>query len=131
MARRVTITWFELIFFLALALNGYLLFSAADGARVVRQVELSAGRNLSCQELYQARSVNTYFEPQRHLQGEALYLLIAFWPIWFVSSIIITFGLAAVLDRRRRWLPVLSMGLLVLGLVLYSPVITKIVCAIE
>ena len=72
MVHRITAISLGSIFLLVLVLNGYLLFSAVDGTRIVRQVESAAGRGLSCMELYQARAINDYFEFQRPQEGEAL-----------------------------------------------------------
>ncbi len=133
MVRRITAVPLGFIFLLALVLNAYLLFSAVDGTRIVQQVEAAAGQGLTCMELYQARAINTYFDLQRPQQGEALYLFSLAWPIWFALSIGIAFGLTGVIDglKRRRWLPILIMSLLVLLLILYLPTIAKISCAID
>jgi hypothetical protein len=133
MVRHITAVPLGLIFLLALVLNVYLLFSAVDGTRIVQQVEAAAGRGLNCNELYQARAINAYFDLQRPQQGEALYLFSLAWPIWFALSIGIAFGLTGVADelKRWRWLPVLIMGLLVLLLILYLPSVAKISCAID
>ncbi len=133
MAYRIAAVPLGSVFLFALVLNGYLLFSAVDGARVVRQAESAAGQGLNCLDLYQARAINTYFDVQRPQQGQALYLLGSTWPIWFVLSMGVAFGLAGVIDGRKRWrwLPVIIMGLLVVLLILYLPTIAKISCAID
>ena len=133
MVRRITAVPLGFIFLVALAFNMYLLFSAADGARIVQQVEAAAGQGLNCDELYQARAINAYFDLQRPQQGEALYLFSWAWPIWLALSIGIAFGLTGVIDglKRWRWLPILIMGLLVLLLILYLPTVAKISCAID
>ena len=133
MIRRITTVPLLGIFPLALVLNLYLLFSVMDGARIVQQVEAAAGRALSCEELYQARSINTYFDLQHHPQGEALYLFGLAWPIWFALSLGIAFGLMRIMDRQKRWrwFPILVTGLLLLLLILYLPTVAKISCAID
>ena len=133
MVRRITAVPLGFIFLLALVLNVYLLFCAVDSTRIVQQVEAAAGQGLNCDELYQARVINAYLDLQRPQQGEALYLFSLAWPIWFALSIGIAFGLTGVIDglKRRRWLPILIMSLLVLLLILYLPTIAKISCAID
>ena len=133
MIRRITTMSLGSIFLLVLVFNGYLLFSAMDGSRIVQQVQSAAGHGLNCMELYQARAINTYFDSQRPREGKALYLLSTTWPIWFVLSIGVAFGLAGVIgmERRWHWLPVLSMSVFVLWLILYLPTIAKISCAID
>ncbi len=132
MTRRIAIVLMGSLFLLALALNGYLLATAVDGARVVQQVESAAGHGLTCFELYQARSIDAYYA-QRPAQGFGLFLLSLTWMLWFPVSIGSALGLAAVIGgpARWRWLPVAGMSLLVLGLVLYLPAIGKIMCATE
>jgi len=133
MRRHITAILLSLIFLLALVLNGYVLFSAADGARIVRQVETAAGRGLNCEEWYQARAVNAYFETLRPRQAEMLYLFNLSWPIWLALSIGISFGLTAAMDglKRWRWLPIFVMAPLVILLIFYLPAVAKIGCAID
>ena len=133
MLRHITTILLGLIFLLALVLNSYLLFSAADGARIVRQDETATGRGLNCEELYQARAVNAYFETQRPRQAETLYLFNLTWPIWLALSMGISFGLTAVIGglKRWRWLPIFVMGPLVIMLIYYLPTVVKIGCAID
>ena len=133
MVRRIAVVPMGFLFLLALVLNVYLLFSAVDGAHIVQQVEAAAGQRLNCNELYQARTINAYFDLQHPKQGEALYLFNLAWPIWFALSIGIALGLAGVIDglKRWRWLPMFIMGLLVLLLILYLPTVAKISCAID
>jgi hypothetical protein len=123
----------EIIYLLVLVFNGYLLFGAVDGTRIVQDAEAAAGQKLTCMELYQARTINTYFDLQRPQEGRALYLFGSLWPGWLVVSMGVAFGSMAGTgaQKRWRWLPVAGMGLLVLGLVFYLPVIVKISCAIE
>ena len=133
MVRTIISILLGFIFLLAVVLNGSLLFGAADGARILRQVEAAAGRGLNCEELYQARTINTYFETQRPRQAELLYLFNLTWPIWLALSMGISFGLTAVMDalKRWRWLPIFVMAPLVLLLIFYVPTIAKIGCAID
>ena len=133
MRRHITAILLSLIFLLALVLNGYVLFSAADGARILQQVETAAGKGLNCEELYQARAVNAYFETLRPRQAEMLYLFNLSWPIWLALSIGISFGLMAVMAglKRWRWLPIFVMTPLVILLIFYLPTVAKIGCAIE
>ncbi len=133
MAHRILTALLGFLFLSALALNGYLLHGAVDGARIVKQVESAAGQALSCRELYQSRDINAYFEVQHPQEGNALYLLSLAWPVWFALSIGTALGLAGMVDRKKswHWLPVIGMSLLVLGLILYLPAIAKINCAID
>ncbi len=133
MALRLTRVSLGSIFLLAVVLNGFLLFSALDGARLVQQVEATAGQGLTCLDWYHTRSISAYFDVQHPQQGNALYLLNLAWPVWLALSIGIAFVFARVIDRtkRWRWLLILGMSLLVLGLIVYLPTIAKISCAIE
>jgi hypothetical protein len=133
MVRHIIAKPLGFIFLLALVINVYVLFSAADGARILQQVETVAGRALNCEELYQARTINAYFETQRPRQAETLFLFNLTWPIWLALSIGISFGLTAVMDglKRWRWLPISVMAPLILLLIFYLPTIAKISCAID
>jgi hypothetical protein len=133
LVRHITSIPLSFIYLLALVLNVYLLFSAADGARIVQQVEADAGRGLNCEELYRARAINAYFDTQRPMQAETLYLFNLTWPIWLALSIGISFGLTAVIDllKRWRWLLIFVMVPLVILLIFYLPTIAKISCAID
>ena len=133
MIRRITTVPLGFVFFVAVILNVYLLFNVMDGARVVQQVEATAGQSLSCHDFYQARTINDYFDFQHSAQGQALYLFSLAWPVWFALSIGLAFGLTALLDGLKRWrrVPLISMGLLLLLLTLYLPTLIKISCAID
>ena len=133
MIRRITTVPMGFVFLLAVALNVYLLLSVMDGARVVQQVEATAGQGLSCMDFYQARTINAYFDLQHPAQGQVLYLFSLTWPVWFALSIGLAFGLMGMLAGLKRWrrVPLLSMGLLLFLLALYLPTLVKISCAID
>src|SRR5512140_3956788 len=101
MVPRITRLSLGSIFLLAVVLNGYLLLSAMEGARLVQPVEAAAGPGLTCLDWYHTRSISAYFDIQHPLQGNALYLLNLAWPIWLAVCMGIAFVFARVLDRTR------------------------------
>jgi hypothetical protein len=123
------------LFLVVLLLNVYLLLNVAGGAQIIQQVEAAQGRSLSCYELYEARAIDAYFYPARRTAGEAIYLLsiTCTWPLWLGLSIGAALWYTSLMKRktRWRWFPVWVMGILVLLLILYLPIVAKITCAID
>jgi len=133
MARRIAIVLLAVLVVLVFLLNASLLFSVADGAHVVREAEVAAGHPLDCFELYDARSIDNYFYPDRAWQGEIIYVSSILFPLWLGATVVVPLALTFVLGRQKRWhwLPPILISPLVLALVFYLRMIGKIVCAIE
>ena len=97
MIRRISVMFLGILFVFILLFNVYLLFSLVGGARVVREAEAAAGRDLSCFELYETRSIDAYFYPARARQGDAIYLSAVMFPAWLGATIGLPFALTVVL----------------------------------
>jgi hypothetical protein len=83
--------------------------------------------------LYETRSIEAYFYPDRARQGDTIYLSAVMFPVWLGASIGLPFALTAVLDRRKRWhwfpLILIIPPLLMIGA--HLGVLGKLVCALE
>ena len=133
MVRRITAVLLSILFVLILLFNVYLLFGLVGGARVVREAEIAAGHDLSCFELYETRSISSYFYPDRARQGETIYLSAVMFPFWLGVSVGLPFALTVVLGRQKRWhwFPLILMAPLLLLIGAHLGVLGKLVCALE
>ena len=133
MVRRIIAVLLGILFVLILLFNAYILFSVADGARVVREAEAMAGHTLSCYELYNTRSIEAYFYPDRAWQGDMIYLSAVMFPVWLGASIGLPLALTVVLGRRKRWhwFPLILITPLLLLIGAHLGVLGKLVCALE
>jgi hypothetical protein len=133
MVRRISVILLGILFAFVLLFNVYLLFGLVGGARVVREAEAVAGHALNCFELYETRSIEAYFYPERARQGDTIYLSAVMFPFWLGVSIGLPFALTAVLGRRKRWhwLPLILITLLLLPIGAHLGVLGKLVCALE
>ena len=133
MTRRIVVAFLGILFVFVLLFNIYLLFSLIDGARVVREAEIAAGRDLSCVELYEARSIDAYFYPDRARQGDTIYLSAVMFPLWLGASIGLPFALTVALGRQKRWhwFPVILIAPLLILIGTHLGVLGKLVCALE
>ena len=133
MVRRSISRLLGILFFFVLLFNVYLLFSVVGGARVVREAEAVAGHALSCFELYETRSIDAYFYPDRARQGDTVYLSAVLFPVWLGASIGLPLALTAVLGRRKRWhwFPLILIAPLLLLIGTHLGVLGKLACALE
>lgn len=131
--RQIVAVLLSILLVFVFLFDAYLLMSVVAGAQVVRAAETSAGQALNCFELYETRSIETYFYPERALQGDTIYLSGVLLPVWLGISIGLPLLLTFVLGRRQRWhwLPVVLMAPLILALVLHLGMLNKLVCALE
>jgi hypothetical protein len=133
MTRRIWAALLSILFVFVLLFNVYLLFSLVGGAQVVREAEAEAGHDLSCFELYETRSIDAYFYPDRARQGDTIYLSAVLFPVWLGASIGLPFALTVVLGRRKRWhwFPLILITPLLLLIGAHLRALGKLVCALE
>ena len=133
MMRRIIAMLLSLLFIFVLLFNVYLLVSLVGGARVVREAEAAAGHALSCFELYETRSIDAYFYPDRAWQGNTIYVSAVMFPVWLGASIGLPLALTVALGRRKRhhWFPVILITPLLLLIGAHLGVLGKLVCALE
>ena len=133
MIRSMIIALVSILFVCVLIFNAYLLVSVVDGVRVVRTAEHQAGRTLSCYELYETKSIDAYFYPERAFQGDVIYLTGILFPVWLGVSISLPLALVSILGRQKRghWLPLILMAPLIIAIGLHFGALAKLVCALE
>ena len=133
MVRRISVVLLGILFVLVFLFNAYLLVSLVGGARIVGEAEAAAGRALSCFELYETRSIDAYFYPDRARQGDTIYLSAVMFPAWLGASIGLPFALTVVLGRRKRWhwFPLILIIPLLLLIGAHLGALGKLVCALE
>ena len=133
MVRRIIVVLVGILFAFVFLFNVYLLFSLVDGARVIRKAESAAGHDLSCFELYETRSIDEYFYPDRARQGDTIYLSAVMFPAWLGVTIGLPFALTVVLGRQKRWnwFPLILITPLLLLIGAHLGALGKLVCALE
>ncbi|MBZ0287152.1 MAG: hypothetical protein K8I30_06015 [Anaerolineae bacterium] len=124
----------------AIIMLGFVAFSAITNAFVVRDAESAFGHPLSCWDAYQYRAIDSYFYPDRRLQGDALYIYSLFAPCLFLGFVGLT-GVIVIEGLRQRMMSarfrnalilLAGIGTVVLVVLLaYAPVIETIACATE
>lgn len=121
------------LFLLSLAINAFVIFSVVDGSQIVREVEAQVGHPLGCYEAYSQRKINNYFYPERHTQGEAIYIFSIFYPFWLLACSIVSIALSILWKTGKlyRWLPVIITGGIVVYIARVTPMLNILACALD
>ena len=129
----------HIVIMVVIAANAFLVFSAMDGKRVIREAEAKAGRALSGYELHtEHREVNDYYYQHpggRSLRGDVLYN--AATPLivpWIIVSFLVAI-LPILLFRQRlhtaSWVPGTVIAILFGMMIAHWPYVAKVAWAVE
>jgi hypothetical protein len=127
------------IYLFALVIFSLVLFTAAANAPMVWQAEAEVGHSLSCEEAYAYRAIDAYFYPERSFQGSLLYFFSLLAPCNLLGFAVLTLVVGIAFRRspyilrfnRIIW-SLIGIGVAVfVGVLVYTPLISTIGCAVE
>lgn len=119
-----------------IAWQSLVIVSANAAAPIIQQVEGTVGRSLTCTEAYERREISAYFSGDRQTTGDVLYMSNLFGIPWMIAAGFMALLLAVSHARGRRvsrllWGLAGLVGVFLIPLIVYAPILYTVACATE